>query len=517
MSATTTNGKLLLVRAITLLYRESQLEGAATTSSPEIVKDVVNSVLTPDADTGVENSERNIIIGLKTLANMMATNPPGTKYVSSDIFQKVRVFCEDNDAVYQALRDGLEGEMSDADLRVITTSIRQELNAFIREQEALKIIREFSRKAAYDREEITDINSFIAEFRSKLEMYESSQVEKDPAIVGEVNLTDIDHVAQIFRQAQELNDERGIMRTGWQGINRMLQGGLRRGEEVVIGALQHNFKTGFTLSLFKHIAMYNTPYMLDEKKKPLLIRISLEDPLSLNFPFLYRNIKENQTLEQADVSKEDPEAMARFVVENLQINGYEICMLHVNPSQWGYRDLQNFVLSKEAEGYEIHLLMVDYLNMLDKRGLDNSGPTGSNIRDLFRRMRNFCAPRKITLVTPHQLSTEAKMLIRQGAEETFVKEIANKGYYDSCKTIDQEVDLELYIHKVIADGKSWLCVQRGKHRLIKQTPEEYKYIVLPFYDIGDLREDINGPDMSRKKPAGAAQGEAKPFWDFDPE
>lgn len=109
------------------------------------------------------------------------------------------------------------------------------------------------------------------------------------------------------------------------------------------------------------------------------------------------------------------------------------------------------------------------------------------------------------------------MLIRQGAEETFVKEIANKGYYDSCKTIDQEVDLELYIHKVIADGKSWLCVQRGKHRLIKQTPEEYKYTVLPFYDIGDLREDINGPDMSRKKPAGAAQGEAKPFWDFDAE
>lgn len=106
------------------------------------------------------------------------------------------------------------------------------------------------------------------------------------------------------------------------------------------------------------------------------------------------------------------------------------------------------------------------------------------------------------------------MLIRQGNEDTFVKDIANKGFYDGCRTLDQEVDLELYIHKIISDNKSWLAVQRGKHRLIKQTPEEYKYTVLPFHDIGDIRDDVNGTDSSRKKPGGAAVGEAAPFWDF---
>ena len=29
-------------------------------------------------------------------------------------------------------------------------------------------------------------------------------------------------------------------------------------------------------------------------------------------------------------------------------------------------------------------------------------------------MRNFCSARKITLLTPHQLSTEAKQLLRDG-------------------------------------------------------------------------------------------------------
>lgn len=392
MSVITNNGKLLLIRAITLLYRESQLNSPGS-NSPEVVKDIIEAIKTPETSVGIESSERNIIIGLKALAGAMATSAAsGQKYVHSDLLQKSRVFVEEDDGLYESLKDGIEGDMSDEHIRTLIASIRQDLNNFIREQKALEIIRDFSKKANFDRDSIEHLPNFIADFRSKLEQYEVAEKERDPGIVGQVSLSDIDQVAEIFRQAKELNDDRGIMRTGWQAINRMLQGGFRRGEFAVIGALQHNFKTGFTLSLFKHMAMYNKPYMVDEKKKPMLLRISFEDPLSLNFPFLYRNIKENQTYEQANINDSDPVEMANFITDNLQINGYTVEVLHVNPSSWGYRDLQNYILSKEAEGYEIHLCMVDYLNMLDKRGLDNSGPTGSNIRELFRRMRNFTAP-----------------------------------------------------------------------------------------------------------------------------
>lgn len=505
---------LLLIRAITLLFRESQLD-IGVTSSPEIVKEVAETVKPPEMAVGASDNDRDMVMGLRSIAVGMASNQPGTKYVAEDLLQRVRLLTRHDESLYESLKEGVVGELAEEDLKLVTGSIRQELNEYLREVQALNIIKEHSRKASFNREDIANLPEFIANFRSALEQYETSVKEKDPAIVGEVKVSEGDHVEAVFRQAKELNNEAGIMKTGWQGLNRMLQGGFRRGEECVIGALQHNFKTGFTLSLFKQIALYNVPYMIDKKKKPLLLRITFEDPLSLNFPFLYRNIKENETGEYANVVGTPVEEMAAFVKERLTVNGYEIMLVHVNPGLWGYRDIQNYVLQLEAEGYEIHMLMLDYLNMIDKRGLDNTGPTGSNIRDLFRRMRNFCAPRKITLITPHQLSTEAKMLIRQGNEENFVKDIANKGYYDSCKTIDQEVDLELYIHIVKADGKSWLTVQRGKHRLIQQTKEEYKYTVLPFEDVGDIRDDVNGPDTSRKKPAGAAPGEQTPFWDFD--
>ncbi len=511
------NKKLLLIRGITLLYRAAQLPLRAIATN-DLVREVAETVELPDMVVGSSDSERELIQGLKTMAVAMANDSDKTVYVESDVLQRIRHFTVHDESLYDTLKEGISGNLEEQDLRLLTGNIRRELKDYLDSTKAFEFIKESYRKGAYNRDEITDYKEFVANLRQVLEPFEAGSKEVDPAIVGMVSLSNIDQVKDIFTQSKELNDERGIMRLGWQGLNRMLQGGVRRGECGVMAALQHNFKTGITLSMFKHIALYNKPFMIDPKKKPMLLRITLEDPLTLNLPFLYRNIKENKTLEPVDILTTPPEEMALYVQQELSVNGYEIHMIHVNPSQWGYRDLQNYILELEAQGYEIHLCMVDYLNMLDKKGCDNNGPMGSNIRDLFRRMRNFCAPRKITLITPHQLSTEAKMLIRQGNELDFVKEIANKGYYDSCKTIDQEVDWELYFHIIKADSRSWMAIQRGKHRLVKQTKEEHKFTILPFEDVGDIRDDVNGPDTSRKKPGGPAAGDknqSAAFWDFE--
>jgi len=129
--------------------------------------------------------------------------------------------------------------------------------------------------------------------------------------------------------------------------------------------------------------------------------------------------------------------------------------------------------------------------------------------------------RKITFITPHQLSTDAKQLIRDGKEAgNFVKDIAGKGYYAGSKQIDQEVDIEIYIHIVHFNGRSYLTVQRGKHRgLVGQTPFEDLYCVLPFmngtegYNCGVL-DDVDGPDTSARKVGAVlgADGTAEDTW-----
>ena len=72
-----------------------------------------------------------------------------------------------------------------------------------------------------------------------------------------------------------------------------LRGGIRRGEFVTMGALQHKYKTGSTLSMFMQIALHNQPIVTPEEagKKPLLLRISFEDSLTNNVQFMYQYLK----------------------------------------------------------------------------------------------------------------------------------------------------------------------------------------------------------------------------------
>jgi hypothetical protein len=505
--------KLLLVKAATLLYRESQLSNQSDNSA-DVVKKIIEDIKLPTLQLGVMDTDREMLGGLKDMAMEMSNNPASHQYEPIELLQKVKFFASEQSSVYTAFKEGVEVELSQRALKRFCLNLRQDLTNHFNELKVSDIVNKAAYKLKFERETVGDLKKFVSDVYGSLEPYQMAGGQVDPAIVASVDMNDPEGVAAVFELSDTLNNNEGIMRTGWQGLNRMLQGGFRRGEMVAVGALQHNFKTGFSLSIFEHVALYNKPFMLDETKKPLLLRISFEDPLTLNMPFLYRNIYENETGEKAVLKGRKTSEMAAYVMEKLKVNGFEIMMLQVNPTLWTYKNIQNKILELEAEGYEIHMLELDYLAMVPTTGC-TEGPAGDAMRDMYRRIRNFTAPKRITLITPHQLSSEAKMLMRQSGEN-FVQEIANKGYYDGCKRIDQEVDLEIYIHIVKVNGKSWLTIQRGKHRLVNITPDEYKYCVLPFEDIGDIRVDINGDDTTRKKPGGGPIGskEENPFWVF---
>ena len=90
--------------------------------------------------------------------------------------------------------------------------------------------------------------------------------------------------------------------------------------------------------------------------------------------------------------------------------------------------------------------------------------------------------------------------------EDFVKVVANKGYYDGCRRLGQEPDLEIFIHIVKVNGKSYLTMQRGKHRNTV-TPEKDQYVVLPFEDIGTIPWDIDREDeITLAMPGGGVVG-----------
>lgn len=507
------NNKLLLVTCITLLFRESQISGQHENSST-LVRELVNAIKLPELSLGYDH-EKEILSSLKSTAMLLCDAPVDHEFMASEIAQRLKVDCLEDGDLYESFNDGISPVFPADTLKRICLNLKRNLTNYLKETKISQIIHDASQRLKFRRGEITNMREFVAEVNHALEPYQLDINSKDPAVISDVDMGDIDAVKKVFTNVKDASDGASVMRTGFQGINRMLDGGFRRGEQWVIGALQHKFKTGFSLTLFKQIALYNTPIMMDGTKKPLLLRISFEDPTTLNFEFLYKSLKENETGQPADVAGIPEEDLARYVQERLSVNGYHTRFMHVNPSLWTYRDICNKIIELEADGYEVHMCMLDYLLKLPTTGCDQ-GPMGHDIRNMYERVANFMKARNICMITPHQLSTESKQMIRDGQLD-FVKKLVGGGYYAGSKQIDQVVDGELFIHIEEVNGKFYLTVQRGKHRKIKQTPLTYQYVVLPFEAVGTILDDVNGQDTTRKRVGGGAIGSSNetPFWDED--
>ena len=518
--------KLLLVKIVTLLYKESLFKDVPTQSAT-IAKAVISTIKFPE--TGMDfDTSRDSMHSLRATALWMCENPPDYQYDRGVLLQRIRVNSGDDEGLYYAFEQGIREEADEVTLKRQCLQARHELRSFLDELVAKDILKKAYYKSQFASPDgRLDIRALVRQVSTDLEQFLGPRADEQvEGMVEEVDVGDMTAMSNLLERAQAETAAEGIIKTGWQGLNRMTgeHGGFRRGEMIVVGALQHQFKTGFTLSIFKQAALYNTPWMRDPTKKPLLLHISTENDLQINMLWLYSNIKENETGEEVDLNYfkvEDEEEKkrrfseaVRYVHERMSATGYHVRMVRMNPSDTTVHSLFEKILELEAEGYEIHLIVCDYLNMISKKGCTVGGPSGEDIRDLYRRVRNFTSPKGITFITPHQLSSDAKSLVRGGVEN-FVQEIANKGYYDGCKRVDQEVDMEIYIHIVKVNGASYLTMQRGKHRKVKITPDRHLHCVLPFSPVGAIRDDLLLADSTRKQPGGGAigSGEEGVWWD----
>lgn len=510
------NNKLLLVTCITLLFRESQLTNIHENSS-SLVREVISSIKLPEMNLGV-GKEKEVMEGLQGTAIWMCNAPPDHKYELSEILQRLKMNVGDDEDLYNTISDGIVPEMNDASLKRLCLNLKRTLSDYFRECQVNEIISKAQYELKFNRSKIKNITQFISSVVTQLEPFQVGAVTKDPAVISDVDTSDTERMKSVFLDVQENNGGSTQFVTGWQCVNRMTGGGPRRGEEWIIPALQHNWKSGFSLSLFRQFAVYNIPKVSSPDKKPLMIRISFEDGEDKYFPFLYKAFKENETGQVFNLkkSKATPEEMAKYVQERLAVNGWHTRFMHVNPSMWTYKDVCNKIIELEAEGYEIQICMLDYLLKLPTAGCDQ-GPMGHDIRNMFERIRNFMMQRNILFITPHQLSTDAKQLVRDGRQD-FVKHLPGMGMYAGSKQIDQVIDGEIFLHIEWVNDKAYLTIQKGKLRRIEQVPKDHHYAALPFLDGGVILDDINGPDSSSKKPGHAPLGSLKegedgvPWW-----
>ncbi len=490
------NYKLVLLKCITLLYRQSLMDAAD--SNNDLVKTTLETITTDGPELNFNGHNE-----IKELKNFCSDILTGKESLSKElILQRLKFTLQNDEKLYISIEQGIEPDYDEGTNKRVIISLVKYLNNYYKEHVITTLINKASVDIKFNRSKIGNLFEYVGNMMTQLEPLSSNSSIKDPALVGEIDFVNEDSVSAVFSDIKKSASGTVVFKTGWSALNRMLQGGFRRGEFVVLPALQHKYKTGFTLSTFMQIALHNKPSVAVEGKKPLLLRISFEDSLTNNIQFMYQYLRchDETPFRAEELTTVAPADMSKYIIRRLTVNGFHIKMLRVDPTQWTYKDICNKVIELEALGYDVQLTMVDYLALVPTTGC-TAGATGMDRRDQFRRIRAFFSAKNIAFITPHQLSTESKMIIRAGVvpECNFVKEVAERGYYDGAKTLDQEVDLEIYLHLFQHKRKTYLAVQRGKHRLPTMVDQDDKYFMLPFMSKDmPLLEDPEGHDNSLK-------------------
>lgn len=492
--------RVLLVKTIILLYRESLLKDQ-TDNSADLVRTVLDDVKVSDIHLGI-GSDRDIIASLKSTILEMCNNPIDHEYDRQELLRIIQLNTENDDKIFDVIKQALEEELTEAGLKRSIISMRKSITNHFRFQALTKLLVNNANLVRFQREKVKDVSQYIGELMSQLEPLQQSSSSKDPAIITEIDIGDDSGMGEALDECKNMSNGDKIYRTGWIALNDGLQGGPRPGDTIVIGGLQHDYKTGMSLSLFAQFALFNRPepFLIDSNKKPLLLRISFEDPMTSNLLFMYQYLKYNETRQRVNLKDIDSQEAKEYIKEQLHQNGWHVKMIRVDPDQWTYRSIFNKITEYEAQGYEVKILMLDYLYKVSKAGCTSNGMIGGEIADQLNKVRNFCAAKQILHITPHQLSTEAKMLARSGIpEDQLVLELKGKGYWEGNKGLDRIYDIGILIHLFKMKGETFLSFCIDKHRLPTVIDDSYKYFLYKFPKGMPIPHDVDSEDTSYRR------------------
>lgn len=503
------SANLVLIKAITLLYKEVRLADKIHEQTKELVQKTLDKIELPQVIGNDIDPRMEVTEGLIGISRWMLKTDV-VAITEENFKQRLKVAVKLESYLYDAVAEVIEKDMSAEDVKKLCLSISSELFIFTQEEEARETIKQLYYEANNTKPK--DWNSLVNLAMEKLGKFTFTKKEgiNHSGFVNMIDFTRKEDVEASIVRAVEKNSNENVLKTGWQGWNAMLgaPGGHRPGESFILSARQYNGKSITFLMLFIHFCIFNKAVARTPGKRPVIVLISLENNVDSNLIVIYKILYEQEYNTELDISKinintstEEGAANIRiitsYVMEKLSANGYAPIMLRYINTEYTYASFISTMEALIGNGDEIHAVLLDYMATMNKAGC-TPGAHGNEIRDLARRIRGYTEPRGIIFGTPHQMSSDAVQLVRDG-RDSIVKAVAGKNYYDDCKRVGQEFDLEIHQDMPII-GKDKYCEwQRGKHRDVNDTPEEQTYCAYRIEKIGYIPPDIDGkPKFVRK-------------------
>lgn len=478
---------LQLIKIITALYYNDISDDKDESIYDEMECIIKLIKIDKRLSSGLGN-EDSVIETLRDTAEWMIYNREGG-YDLDDLLQRLSINFQGNNEFIEITKNTLKSDIQPSKARKKVISILRELKYEKKKSNIKQLISAANMKLNFGTETF-NIDTYKNELINSLTSIDTSSNEEISGLIGRVDFTSTESIERALSKAVVINSSEGLLNTGYRGINDACGGGVTRGYYCNFGALTHGYKSGMLLDLSLMLPEFNNPLMLNDRKKPMIYRISFENTIEQDTIILYKRlyeIKEGKKYKGHDIIVSDA---TEFLRRHYEQRGYTFVLEHYDPSNFTLYDLFYLFTKAISDGYEIHAAILDYPGLFAHNAFGDK--LNKKIENTIEGIRNFCFPKGITTFGGHQLSTQAQQLLRDESvgHARFTKKVSTGGYYMDCQSLHTKFDLEFLLHVFEhVDGNKYLSASKGKHRFGEDVPRSLCHMLYKFDKCGGLPFD----------------------------
>ena len=513
--------KHFLTSCIALLYLSNTASASEFESASQIAKETIMAVKSKELNLDIGT---DVVSELKSVINWQLNVKD---YDKSLLDAQLKLKLKDDTDSIQAIDNLLVTSDENALYKKIR-GLKVTCNLYKNKLELLSVLD--AGRFAYRLQSIGSDkeDDILGELEEKIHHIRKGAAGTSMAFIGAADFSSQAKIMEVLKAARSEYSLDGILSFGLQGWNNLYgdHQGQRRGETLLLSAMGHSYKSGRLLNAFAEVIHFNKPTYITqaalnlppETRKACALHITIENNYLGDTQQLLKYYKEQETGEEfpiGDMTDDQIESYAGYLESKLHkeegIHGF---IEQFDASTFTYDEYFDCIAKYHAMGYEVHFVSLDYAGRMSTKGCIASSGSGSEKRDLVKRLQAHALKHKYALMTAWQMSSDAQTKLREG-EQFLVKAVKELGYYLDCRTVHNEVDMEVYQAFVVVGNKKFITWQRGKHRKPGNQPEEnMKFCVYETSPIGFVKWDIGDkPRYTQRLTSTIGDANSADFWD----
>lgn len=490
------NDLLVLVKILSALYQAKKLKDT------NLINELVETLEElPKPNTDVFSQDKETRDSIKATIHWLLKQPNDEPVIKSLLTQRIELFCKNDESLKKTIEAGLEDGVDEEHTRKLVykhiTEVRLngETEAF--QKKFKSAIRDFYFKELHEmkREDWGNLIDLVQE------RVNATYEERQSEIVYTITSGTPESFHAIIEMAKKENSRQGILRLGLQALNQALEpdGGMRRSKMYLVNALTNRGKSLTMAHLLASVGLYNTPLLRNASKIPTLLMESSEDTMDLIIMRMFKLAMTVRGQLDGDFQTAEKEDIVSAIVNCFKENGWFLVINQIEANKDSMQHMFDRVRALEMKGHEIIWYGYDYLGLVPIDKIPGESKS-DKLQILFRRVRSFMIARGICFVTPHQLSPDAKKMLKETDDESevyFAREVAGKSMTETSTKITNEVDVELTIHVAKTPQKNYFTGCVGKSRGEGCEPNK-RFFIYDIDPINGLQHDVLGKPKFRR-------------------